>query len=47
MEECLKTGDEAYKVWSMLPAPFRGEIVRQIGEELRKYREPLGKYLLV
>lgn len=26
-----------------MPAPQRGEIVRQIGEELRKYREPLGK----
>ena len=27
----------------MMPAPKRGEIVRQIGEALRKYKEPLGK----
>lgn len=34
---------EAYETWRMMPAPKRGEIVRQIGEELRKYKEPLGK----
>jgi acyl-CoA reductase-like NAD-dependent aldehyde dehydrogenase len=26
-----------------MPAPKRGEIVRQIGDELRKYKEPLGE----
>ena len=26
-----------------MPAPKRGEIVRQFGEKLRKYKEPLGK----
>ncbi|KAM8708165.1 hypothetical protein ACLKA7_015177 [Drosophila subpalustris] len=34
---------EAYKQWRQVPAPVRGEIVRQIGDELRKYKEPLGK----
>lgn len=34
---------EAYKQWRQVPAPQRGEIVRQIGDELRKYKEPLGK----
>lgn len=43
LEKCLQVGNEAYKQWRNLPAPFRGEIVRQIGEELRKFREPLGK----
>lgn len=43
LENCLKIADDAYKHWRNLPAPFRGEIVRQIGEELRKFREPLGK----
>ncbi|CAG5078600.1 L-piperidine-6-carboxylate dehydrogenase [Parvicella tangerina] len=33
----------AFKDWRMMPAPKRGEIVRQFGEELRKYKEPLGK----
>src|SRR5690606_38995336 len=26
-----------------VPAPKRGEVVRQFGDELRKYKEPLGK----
>ena len=29
--------------WSMLPAPKRGEIVREIGDELRKAKRELGK----
>ena len=33
----------AFKEWRMVPAPVRGEVVRQIGNELRKYKEPLGK----
>uniref|UniRef100_A0AAG5D5U9 aldehyde dehydrogenase (NAD(+)) n=1 Tax=Anopheles atroparvus TaxID=41427 RepID=A0AAG5D5U9_ANOAO len=43
VEQCITAGVAAYQEWKKLPAPFRGEIVRQIGEELRKYREPLGK----
>ncbi|MFM7216593.1 MAG: aldehyde dehydrogenase family protein [Bacteroidota bacterium] len=42
-EQIMQTASEAYKTWRMMPAPKRGEIVRQIGEELRKYKEPLGK----
>lgn len=34
---------EAFKTWRMMPAPERGEIVRQIGLKLREYKEPLGK----
>jgi aldehyde dehydrogenase (NAD+) len=34
---------EAFKIWRMVPAPQRGEIVRLIGAELRKFKEPLGK----
>ncbi len=33
----------AFELWRTWPAPKRGEVVRQIGEELRKYKEPLGK----
>lgn len=43
LEECLKSSNESFKQWSKLPAPYRGDIVRQIGDELRKFREPLGK----
>jgi len=35
--------EEAFKEWRTWPAPKRGEVVRQIGEELRKVKEPLGK----
>jgi aldehyde dehydrogenase (NAD+) len=34
---------KAFPEWRKKPAPLRGEIVRQIGLELRKYKEPLGK----
>ncbi len=33
----------AFKEWCMWPAPKRGEVVRQVGDALRKYKEPLGK----
>jgi len=34
---------EAFIQWRSWPAPQRGEIVRQVGLALRKYKEPLGK----
>ena len=37
--------EEAKPQWCDLPAPARGEIVRQIGEELRNKREALGKLI--
>lgn len=42
-EAVIKTAEAAFKEWRLWPAPKRGEIVRQIGEELRKQKEPLGK----
>lgn len=42
-EKCVQSATEAYKVWSNIPAPQRGEIIRQVGDELRKNLEPLGK----
>lgn len=34
---------DAFRIWRKWPAPKRGEVVRQIGEALRRYKEPLGK----
>lgn len=34
---------EAFEEWRSWPAPKRGEVVRQLGEELRRQKEPLGK----
>jgi len=42
-EAVIKKAEEAFKTWRLMPAPKRGEIVRQIGEALRHYKEPLGK----
>lgn len=33
----------AFKAWRKVPAPKRGEIVRQFGNKLRELKEPLGK----
>ncbi|ALC45166.1 CG9629 [Drosophila busckii] len=43
LDQTIALAVDAYKEWSKVPAPVRGEIVRQIGDELRKYKEPLGK----
>lgn len=34
---------ESFKSWRIIPAPKRGEIIRQIGDELRENKEDLGK----
>ncbi|MCU0421089.1 MAG: aldehyde dehydrogenase family protein [Cyclobacteriaceae bacterium] len=33
----------AFLQWRLVPAPKRGEVVRQIGMALRKYKQPLGQ----
>ena len=33
----------AFEVWRTWPAPRRGEVVRQLGEELRKHKQELGR----
>ena len=42
-EKVVKQAQKAFAEWRMWTAPKRGEVVRQIGEQLRKYKEPLGK----
>lgn len=39
----MQAATEAFKVWRMVPAPKRGEVVRQIGDKLREYKQPLGQ----
>ncbi len=41
-EKIVAKGQEAFNVWRMVPAPKRGEVVRQIGLQLRRYKEELG-----
>lgn len=42
-ETVITKAEEAFKTWRLMPAPKRGEIVRQVGDALRTYKEPLGK----
>lgn len=42
-EDIIAKSQEAFKSWRMMPAPQRGEIVRQFGEKLRAKKEALGK----
>lgn len=37
------TAEKAFTEWRTWPAPKRGEVVRQLGEELRKHKADLGK----
>lgn len=43
VEKVVAKSLEAFKTWRTWPAPKRGEVIRQVGEALRKYKEPLGK----
>jgi len=42
-DKILNVSIESFKSWRMIPAPKRGEVVRQIGEELRRNKKNLGK----
>lgn len=42
-EDTIKRAEAAFKKWRMVPAPARGLIVREIGEELRRQKTALGR----
>lgn len=42
-EKVMQQAQQAFVAWRLVPAPKRGEVVRQIGEALRKNKEALGK----
>jgi len=39
----IETAQSAFIEWRKIPAPKRGDIVRQLAERIRFYKEPLGK----
>jgi len=41
-EHVVKTAQESFLRWRMTPAPVRGQLVREIGDELRRLKDPLG-----
>lgn len=42
-DKVMDAATAAFKTWRTMPAPQRGEIVRQFGEKLREKKEALGK----
>ena len=42
-EKVMQSATTAFQTFKLMPAPQRGEIVRQFGEKLRKNKEALGK----
>ncbi len=42
-EAIVSRAQSTFERWRMLPAPQRGEIVRQIGDELREAKQELGR----
>lgn len=41
-EKVMVHAEDAAKAWRMVPAPKRGEIIRQIGQALREQKDSLG-----
>ncbi len=42
-EKVIRQAQEAFKYWRKVPAPRRGEIIRQYGNKLREYKDELGR----
>ena len=42
-EKVISEAEKAFKEFRLMPAPKRGEIVRQFGDKLRKHKDDLGK----
>lgn len=42
-ERVVATAAESFVEWRMMPAPVRGEVVRDLGNELRKHKDALGR----
>lgn len=41
-EQVIETAEKAFLEWRKIPAPVRGDLVRQMGNALREYKEELG-----
>ena len=46
-EKVIQKAQESFKIWSEIPAPKRGWVVREIGNELRKYKKELGRLVSI
>ncbi len=46
-EMVINKAKQAFAYWSEVPAPKRGQLVREIGNELRKYKDDLGRLVSI
>jgi aldehyde dehydrogenase (NAD+) len=42
-DRVIAAARKAHASWRMVPAPERGQVVRDLGNELRKFKDPLGR----
>jgi aldehyde dehydrogenase (NAD+) len=41
-EHVMQAAQKTFQQWKMVPAPKRGDLIREMGNELRKYKDQLG-----
>ena len=46
-QQIVVQATKAFKTWRLIPAPKRGEIVRQIGETLRRHKKDLTEMIIL
>src|SRR4051794_37156701 len=46
-EQAIAAAHDAFLKWRKLPAPRRGELVRLLGEELRRNKTALGRLVTI
>jgi len=44
-QEAVSAAQAGFARWRALPAPKRGELIRDLGDALREYKEPLGELI--
>jgi aldehyde dehydrogenase (NAD+) len=46
-EKVVSSAHQAFLEWRTIPAPKRGEVVRDLGDALRMFKEPLGELVTI
>lgn len=44
-DQTVAAARQAFPSWRMMPAPKRGEVIRDLGNALREYKQPLGELI--
>ncbi|TMQ52678.1 MAG: aldehyde dehydrogenase family protein [Candidatus Eisenbacteria bacterium] len=46
-EAVMQAAQKAFETWRLVPAPARGEVVRELGNELRRHKQDLGRLVSI